>query len=312
MELVWDHTWEVLGADPSDGCRIMLTEPPLNSKANRMRMLEVRRAGRRRPCAAVQRRSVARGAQHVAAGQCHCKAAAAAPTPPPLLASSLPTPPIAPNAPRPPWPLQDMFETYGFHAAYVQVQAVLTLYSLGALTGLVVDSGDGVTHAVPVVDGYSAAHLTGRLNVAGRHITAYLADLLTRRGYSFNRRGGRLWELGDEGGARAHARARRSPPPSCSRPPAAPLHHLTGLRMWILCGRSRRSCATWHTTMHRRSRYVAVRSWRVGMGWREAGCAVACPPSTRRPDTRPPLAFPPHPPAPSPPPAAGARDDLHH
>ena len=40
---------------------------------------------------------------------------------------------------------------------------------------------------VPVVDGYSSPHLTGRLNVAGRHITAYLADLLTRRGYSFNR-----------------------------------------------------------------------------------------------------------------------------
>ncbi len=38
-----------------------------------------------------------------------------------------------------------------------------------------------------MVDGYSSPHLTGRLNVAGRHITAYLADLLTRRGYSFNR-----------------------------------------------------------------------------------------------------------------------------
>ena len=37
------------------------------------------------------------------------------------------------------------------------------------------------------MDGYSSQHLTGRLNVAGRHITAYLADLLTRRGYSFNR-----------------------------------------------------------------------------------------------------------------------------
>ena len=38
-----------------------------------------------------------------------------------------------------------------------------------------------------MVDGYSSQHLTGRLNVAGRHITAYVADLLTRRGYSFNR-----------------------------------------------------------------------------------------------------------------------------
>ncbi|PSC73391.1 actin related 2 [Micractinium conductrix] len=83
--------------------------------------------------------------------------------------------------------LQTMFETFGFEGAYVQVQAVLTLYSQGLLTGLVLDSGDGVTHAVPVVDGYSAPHLVRRLDLAGRHLTAYLADLLARRGYSLNR-----------------------------------------------------------------------------------------------------------------------------
>jgi actin-related protein len=44
-----------------------------------------------------------------------------------------------------------MFETYGFEGAFIQVQAVLTLYAQGLLTGLVVDSGDGVTHVVPVV-----------------------------------------------------------------------------------------------------------------------------------------------------------------
>jgi len=36
---------------------------------------------------------------------------------------------------------------------------------------------------VPVVDGYSFPHLTKRMNVAGRHITSYLVDLLSRRGY---------------------------------------------------------------------------------------------------------------------------------
>jgi actin-related protein 2 len=40
---------------------------------------------------------------------------------------------------------------------------------------------------VPVVDGYSFPHLTKRLNIAGRHITSYLIDLLLRRGYAFNR-----------------------------------------------------------------------------------------------------------------------------
>ncbi|XP_074265907.1 actin-related protein 2-like [Silene latifolia] len=58
---------------------------------------------------------------------------------------------------------------------------------LSLLTGLVIDSGDGVTHVVPVVDGYSFPHLTKRMNVAGRHVTSYLVDLLTRRGYAMNK-----------------------------------------------------------------------------------------------------------------------------
>ena len=83
--------------------------------------------------------------------------------------------------------METMLETYGFGGAYIQVQAVLTLYAQGLLTGCVVDSGDGVTHVVPVVDGYSFPHLTKRLNVAGRHVTSHLVDLLQRRGYALNR-----------------------------------------------------------------------------------------------------------------------------
>ena len=48
-------------------------------------------------------------------------------------------------------------------------------------------SGDGVTHVVPVFQGYSLPHLTGRLDVAGRSITKYLIKLLLLRGYAFNR-----------------------------------------------------------------------------------------------------------------------------
>lgn len=40
------------------------------------------------------------------------------------------------------------------------------------LSGLVIDSGDGVTHVVPVVDGFAFPHLTKRLNVAGRRASA--------------------------------------------------------------------------------------------------------------------------------------------
>lgn len=83
--------------------------------------------------------------------------------------------------------VQVMFEEYGFQACYIAIQAVLTLYAQGLLTGVVVDSGDGVTHIVPVYEGFSLPHLIKRLNVAGRDVTRYLIKLLLLRGYAFNR-----------------------------------------------------------------------------------------------------------------------------
>ncbi|KAK4051732.1 Arp2/3 complex subunit, actin nucleation center [Microbotryomycetes sp. JL221] len=80
-----------------------------------------------------------------------------------------------------------MFEDYKFQGVYVAIQAVLTLYAQGLQTGVVVDSGDGVTHIVPVYDGFSLPHLTRRLDVAGRDVTRYLIKLLLMRGYAFNR-----------------------------------------------------------------------------------------------------------------------------
>merc|ERR1719374_543709 len=80
-----------------------------------------------------------------------------------------------------------MFEHYGFDAAYVAIQAVLTLYAQGLLTGVVVDSGDGVTHICPVFEGFALPHLTRRLDIAGRDITKYLIKLLLLRGYAFNK-----------------------------------------------------------------------------------------------------------------------------
>ncbi|KAK4687918.1 actin-related protein 2, partial [Tremellales sp. Uapishka_1] len=80
-----------------------------------------------------------------------------------------------------------MFEDYGFGGVYVAIQAVLTLYAQGLQTGVVVDSGDGVTHIVPVYDGFALPHLTRRLDVAGRDVTRYLIKLLLMRGYAFER-----------------------------------------------------------------------------------------------------------------------------
>lgn len=80
-----------------------------------------------------------------------------------------------------------MFEKYGFRGVYVAVQAVLVLYAQGLLDGVVLDSGDGVTHIIPVCEGYSMPNLVRRLDIAGSDVTRYLIKLLLLRGYAFNR-----------------------------------------------------------------------------------------------------------------------------
>ena len=77
-----------------------------------------------------------------------------------------------------------MFETFNVQATHVAIQAVLSLYSSGRTTGLVLDSGDGVTHTVPIYEGFALPHAVQRIDLAGRDVTRRMVQLLAQEGHN--------------------------------------------------------------------------------------------------------------------------------
>ena len=79
-----------------------------------------------------------------------------------------------------------MFESFQVPALYLGLQAVLAWWSTSPRgASLVIDSGDGVTHIVPVLEGFAVSHGIQRFDVAGADLTRYLMRCLHESGHDF-------------------------------------------------------------------------------------------------------------------------------
>jgi len=78
-----------------------------------------------------------------------------------------------------------LFEEVGVGYFNIEPQAKLTLFCEGLETGIILDSGDGVSHCIPIAFSCLLHHQIKRLDIAGRNITEYLIKLLQIKGYAF-------------------------------------------------------------------------------------------------------------------------------
>jgi actin-related protein len=75
-----------------------------------------------------------------------------------------------------------MFEKYHSQSLLVAIQAVLTLIASGRTTGIVWESGDGISHSCPIYEGYLLPHAVNSFYIGGQVLTDYLHQMLINRG----------------------------------------------------------------------------------------------------------------------------------
>ena len=80
---------------------------------------------------------------------------------------------------------QIMFETFKTPAIHLGIQEVFCLYASGRGSGIVLNSGEGVTHVVPIKEGNVLSHAILGLDLGGRDLTDYLTKMLNEKGYAF-------------------------------------------------------------------------------------------------------------------------------
>jgi len=79
-----------------------------------------------------------------------------------------------------------MFETFNVPYLFLHLQAVLALLASGRTTGVVLDSGESISHVVPIFESYAIPHATIKIALGGCDLTNYLRKILKEREITFN------------------------------------------------------------------------------------------------------------------------------
>lgn len=69
-----------------------------------------------------------------------------------------------------------MFEEFKVKSLQVMNTAALSMYSTGKVSGLVAESGEGITYTVPIFEGYALPHAMEKLELAGKDVTNQLVE----------------------------------------------------------------------------------------------------------------------------------------